>query len=62
MICKTYNDLSLPEKVQLTGKVIHLLQNNEEICNSIMSIVRSAENNGLLDNVTILPEQKIETE
>lgn len=59
MICKTYDDLSLPEKVQLVGKVIHLLQNDELICNSIMSIVRSAEQQGLLDNVTIIPEQNL---
>lgn len=59
MICKTYDELSLPEKFQLVGKIIHLLQNDEVICNSVMSIIRSAEQQGLLDNVEILPNQQI---
>lgn len=59
MICKTYDDLTIPEKVQLIGKVIHLLQNEEAICRTFMSIVRGAEQQGLLNNVTIVPENKI---
>lgn len=55
MICKTYDDLSLPEKFSFIGKIIHLIQNDEEICKSALSTVRAAEQRGLLDNVTILP-------
>lgn len=56
MNCPEYNNLTIVEKYQLTGKTIHLLQNNSAAFTVISSMVRQAENNGELDNVIILPE------
>lgn len=55
--CEQYMSLGFPEKCILVGQVIHLLQNDAESFTAITSMVRSAGQQGKLDDVTILPER-----
>lgn len=56
MICKEYEELSIIEKTQLIGRAIHLIQNQSEAFLATLSMIRQAENNGLFDNVIIIPD------
>lgn len=53
--CELYQELSLPEKWELIGKIVHLLQNDEATFKEVKWIISSAEQTGKLDNVQINP-------
>lgn len=56
MICPEYDNLSHPEKVKLIGEIVHAIQNDSVCFAAAQSVISLAEARGLLDNVTILPE------
>lgn len=55
--CKEWQETDLQDRIQITGKVIHLLTNDTESFIAMTSMIRSAEQQGKLDSVTILPER-----
>lgn len=58
MICEQYDQLSLPEKFEMIGKIVHLVQNDSDVFNEVDWLVKKATLSGKLDNVKIMPEIK----
>ena len=55
--CKEYSEMTIIEKIQLLGKLIHLFQNNSDFHREVCTKLVVAETDGEFDNVTILPQQ-----
>lgn len=53
--CNEYQQLSFQEKCIMIGQCIHILQNDSESFVAIGSMIRSAGQQGKLDDVKILP-------
>lgn len=60
MICPEYFDMSIVERYNFIGKAIHLIQSDPQSHKSMSSMIRAAEQNGLFDEVKILPQDKID--
>ena len=60
MNCKKWDELTVIEKVNITGKAIHLLQQDDKSFEAISSMIRHAENKGLFDKVTFLPDTPLD--
>lgn len=58
MICKLFDELSHPEKINLIGKVVHALQSDDLCFLEACQIVTHAQQKGLFNGVEILPEDK----
>lgn len=58
--CKEWLDTDLRDRIQITGKIIHLLTNDSDSFVAICSMIRGAEQSGKLDNVEILPAHREE--
>lgn len=56
--CQEYQELDNKSRLILIGSVVHLLQNDSESFIALSSMVRSAEQNGLFEDVTFLPETR----
>ena len=56
MICNSYDQLTIIEKTQFIGKLIHLIQSNEDAFKEADSLLNKASQQGWLNNVTILPK------
>lgn len=61
MNCNSYQELSLPEKWSMIGKIVHLIQNDETSFTEAAWLIRLGEASGKLDAVKILPETDLET-
>ena len=44
------------DRILLVGQVVHLLMNDPDSYIAMSSMVRQAENNGIFDSITILPD------
>jgi hypothetical protein len=55
MNCKSYQNLSVAEKIEFTGKILHLIQNDESVFILAKQWVRIGEKSGLFKNVKINP-------
>lgn len=55
MICKKYENLTIIEKVQMVGKLLHAMQSSNELFDKAKWIIEVAELQGMFDKVTILP-------
>jgi len=55
MNCDKYLELSPMERIQLEGKISHLIKNDHTSCSIAMNMVENAERQGKLDNVEIMP-------
>jgi hypothetical protein len=53
--CKLWLDLSLQEKIEMVGKVTHLIQNSNVGFTAIEQILQSAEQAGIFKEVIINP-------
>jgi hypothetical protein len=53
--CKLWLDLSLQEKIEMVGKVTHLIQNSNVGFTAIEQILQSAELAGIFREVIINP-------
>jgi hypothetical protein len=53
--CKLWLDLSLQEKIEMVGKVTHLIQNSNVGFTAIEQILQSAELAGMFKEVIINP-------
>ena len=53
--CKMWLDLSLQEKIEMVGKVTHLIQNSNVGFTAIEQILISAETAGMFNEVKINP-------
>ena len=60
MICKSYDQLTIVEKTQFIGKLMHLIQTNEYAFLTADQLIKKADAEGLLDKVTILPAKEAE--
>jgi len=58
--CKEWMTLETNEKIQLTGKLVHLLQNDTEAFKAFSAMVETAEKVGIFENVRIAPQSKNE--
>ena len=56
--CKEYQELDFQERLKAIGSIVHLFQNDSESFVAMSSMIRSAEQQGKLDDVTILPDHK----
>lgn len=56
MICKSYDNLTVIEKTVFIGQLVHLVQSNELFFARAMQLVVKGAAEGLLDDITILPE------
>ena len=59
MICNSYNQLTIVEKTQFVGKLIHLIQSEESAFLAADSLLKIANDQGLLEKVTILPKEDL---
>lgn len=50
---KAWLDLSIVDKIQLVGKVTHLLQNQFPYYIDMILLIKKAEEDGLFDNIKI---------
>jgi hypothetical protein len=62
MNCKSYIELTSIERAELVQRLAHLVQTDETMFKALSSIVRQAENNGLLNGLTVLPQNFIVVE
>ena len=53
--CKSWLELSLQEKIEMVGKVTHLIQNSNVGFKAVKEIIESAETVGLFKEVIINP-------
>lgn len=56
MICKSFEDLTIVQKHEITNKIQHLLQTYEGYHNAFKSLVDKAEREGLLTDINFVPE------
>jgi len=56
MICKSYEEKTIPEKIIFTGKLLHAVMNDDNFHKFAEDIIKVAEEKGLFTGVTILPE------
>jgi hypothetical protein len=56
MNCKNFQDLTIIEKTELIGKVVHVIQNDEKFFGLAKLMIADAEKEGLFKDVKILPE------
>lgn len=61
MNCASFRELTVIEQKELIQKLAHLCQTSEQMFKGLSSIVRQAENNGLLDNLKIFPDENVLT-
>jgi hypothetical protein len=55
MNCKSYQNLSVTEKIDFIGRIIHLVQNDEAVFILAKQWVRIGEKSGAFKNVKINP-------
>jgi hypothetical protein len=55
MICKSYDQLTIVEKTQFIGKLMHLVQTNEKAFIHAEQMINKANEEGLFTKVTICP-------
>ena len=58
MLCKSFENLTIVEKVKFIGKINHLAQTYEAVFNEVNKIINKAEKEDLFKDVTILPEEE----
>jgi len=58
MLCKSFEVLTIVEKVKFIGKINHLAQTYESVFNEVNNIINKAEKDGLFKDVTILPNEE----
>ena len=51
MNIERWQQLSLPEKWELIGKITHLMQNDEQGFDNCIWLIKQAENNGIYSQV-----------
>lgn len=56
MNCKEYQELSLPQKWEMVGKIVHLLQNDPFVFKEVAWIIHMGEQTGKFDDVKINPQ------
>lgn len=62
MICKGYEQKTVPEKIIFTGKLLHAVMNDDRLHKIAEDIINVAETKGLFEGVTILPDNFTEQE
>ena len=55
MICHSYDQLTIVEKRQFIGKLMHLIQSDEKAFIEADQLIREADKDGIFKSVTILP-------
>jgi hypothetical protein len=55
MNCKKWLELSLQKKIEMIGKITHLVQNYETGFDTVNVIIEAAEHNGIFKEVVINP-------
>jgi hypothetical protein len=55
---KRYEELTPFERVEFIGKLVHAAQSNAASFYAAKEIIKNAEEDGVLDGVTILPERE----
>ena len=58
MICNSYNQLTIIEKTQFVGKLLHLVQSKESAFLIADNLLREAGAEGCFDKVIILPNEE----
>ena len=56
MICNSYNQLTIIEKTQFIGKLMHLIQSEESAFLLADNLLRKADSEGTFNKVVILPD------
>lgn len=62
MLCESFDILSHKEKIEYFGKLLHAVQSSDKLFVLGQSIIRQAEEWGVLDDVVILPDRSPETD
>lgn len=61
--CKKYQMLSPKERIEMIGKAVHCLQNDQRSFLAIKDLIKVAEERGIFEGVVIMPTNEIkETE
>lgn len=55
MTCTNYLELSQKEKIEMIGKIVHIIQSDNETFNKALMLIKKAEQKGLLEGITINP-------
>lgn len=58
MLCENYSRLNPVERIQLIGKLVHAVQNDNFFFDEAVNIIDSAEKSGLFENVKINPSNE----
>jgi hypothetical protein len=58
MICKSFENLTIKEKIEMIGKVQHLIQTHEQYFLQAQLMIEKAEFEGLFHKVKILDYDK----
>lgn len=56
MICEKFNELSINEKIQYIGKLVHAVENDNLLFEAGNEIIGLANEKGIFKGITILPE------
>jgi len=60
MNCPQWIELDTRDKIQLSGKIVHLLMNDPDAFTALSAMIAAAEKAGIFDNVRIAPESHSE--
>lgn len=60
--CKSYQELSTHEKVEMIGKLVHAIQSDEICFLTARGMINGAKARGVFSGVTILPDVREEME
>lgn len=55
MICKNYDQLTIVEKTQFVGKLMHLVQTSDHAFLSAEQLIKTADSQGVFNKIVILP-------
>lgn len=53
MICKSYQGLSIPEQIEMIGKLVHLVQTSENAFTAASMMIEAGEATGKFNNVKV---------
>jgi len=56
MICEKFNELSINEKIQYIGKLVHAVENDNFLFEAGNEIIWLANEKGIFKGITILPD------
>lgn len=60
MLHENYQKLTIPERVQTVGMVVHALQNDVTFYNNVLELLEQSKDRGVFEGVVFVPQSNKE--